>query len=200
MQRAQPSKERQDLGFPAIVISAFEFLVKDFSFSCVKRDATYVRYESSAAFVNIYHGRASFELNVEIGERVVDGRVPENSFTIGDILYFVNPQIAEDYRPYQVTNTESVRKFVNELAHLVKDYATPALQGDHAFLQRVSEIQLQRSDNLVRGWELNRVRKDVEIAWRDKDFKRVIQLFEPFEKYLTPAEVKKLEFAKKKIE
>ena len=181
-------------------MSAFEFLVEDFSFACVKRDMTYVRYESNVAFVNIYHGRASFELNVEIGERVGQGSVPENSFTIGDILYLANRKIAETYRPYQVTNPESVKKFVNELAHLVKDYAMPALQGDHAFLQRVSEMQLQRSDDLLRGWELNRVRKNVESAWRERDFKRVIELYGPFEKYLSPAELKKLEFAKKKVE
>jgi hypothetical protein len=198
MQGAQSGKERGSLGFPEAVISAFAFLTKDFSFSCVQQDVTYVRYESSAVFVNVYHGRASFELNVEIGERVIGRSVPENSFAIGEILYLVSPQVAENYRPYQVTTAESVQKFVNELANLVKENAIPALQGDHDFFQRVGEIQLQRSDNLLRTWELNSVRKDVEVAWRERNFKRVIELYDPVKEHLTPAEVKKMEYARKK--
>jgi hypothetical protein len=198
MQKVQVGKERDSLGFPQAVISAFVFLVKDFSFSCIRCEATYVRYESSAVFINVYHGRASFELNVEIGERAVSD-VREHSFTIGEILYMANPQVAENYHPYQATTAESVKKFVDELARLVKEYATPALQGDRLFFQRVSEIQLQRSDNLLRTWELNRMRKDVEAAWHQKDFKRVLELYEPLKAYLTPAELKKLEYARKRV-
>jgi hypothetical protein len=80
----------------------------------------------------------------------------------------------------------------------VKAYANPALYGDHAFFQEVSEIRRQSSNDLLRMWELKRVRREVEIAWRDKNFKRVIEIYDPVKEDLTPAEVKKLEYAKKK--
>jgi hypothetical protein len=198
MLRTQISKERAGLGFREAAISAFAFLVKDFAFSCVQQQVTYVRYESNLVCVNVYHGRASFELNVEIGERVVGGDIRENPFTIGEILHFVNPEEAENYRPYQVSTTESVPKFVNELARLVKEYAMSALMGDHDFFQRVSEIRHQRSEELLRGWELTRVRGEVETAWNEKDLKRVIELYDPVKEYLSPSEIKKLEYAKKR--
>jgi hypothetical protein len=69
MLRAQTGRERAGLGFREAAISAFAFLVEDFAFSCVQQQVTFIRYESNLVFVNVYHGRASFELNVEIGER-----------------------------------------------------------------------------------------------------------------------------------
>ena len=199
MLKAQPSNDRTSLGFPEAVALEFDFLVKEYSFSCVKREETYVRYESSVVFVNVYLGRSSFELNVEIGERVIGKDLPESRFTIGEILYLANPQVAENYHSYQVTTSQSVKTFVGELARIVKLHAIPALLGDHEFFQRVAEIQLQRSNDLLRTWELNRVRREVETAWREKDFKRVIEIYDPVKDQLTPAEEKKLQYAKKKI-
>lgn len=198
MLKAQAGNERASLGFREAVIAAFSFLVDDFCFSCVSQYVTYVRYESDSVFLNVYHGRSSFELNVEIGERVNKRDMSENPFTIGEILKLVNPGEAKEYRPYQASKAESVKKCVDELAHLVKTYANMALCGDHAFFQEVSGIRRQSSDELLRMWELNRVRREVETAWRDKNFRRVVEIYEPVEKDLTPAEVRKLEYAKKK--
>ena len=190
------SKSRAGLGFPDAVLSSFKFLVEDFGFSCVTHDVTYVRYESRDIFVNVYHGRASFELNVEIGEQV-SREFPENPFTLGEILNSLNPQEAENYQPYQVRTAESVKKFVAEMARLVKEYAPPALMGNHDFFQQISETRQQRSDELLRSWDLNRARRDVEKSWQKKDFKHIVEVYEPVKEYLTPAETKKLEYAKK---
>jgi hypothetical protein len=193
----QPEQERTSLGFADAVLSAFAFLIKDFSFRCVKRDVTFVRFESDTVFVNVYHGRASYELNVEIGESVIGKQLPESPFTIGEILHTVIPTEALNYHPYQVTTRESVQKFVHELARLVKEYATPALLGDHEFFQRVSKVQAQRSDNYLRGLHLNRTRTEVETAWRQRNYTRVIELYDSIKDDLTPTEAKKLEYATK---
>jgi hypothetical protein len=189
----QPEKGRASLGFPDAVMSAFAFLTKNFSFRCVKRDVTFVRLESDAVFVNIYHGRASYELNVEIGESIV----PENPFTIGEILWLITPENAASYRPYQVTTKEGVQKFVPELARLVMDYATPAVIGDHDFFKQLSELRTQRSQHYLKQIKLNRVRAEVETAWRQKNYRRVIELYDSMKDDLTPTEAKKLEYATK---
>jgi hypothetical protein len=80
----------------------------------------------------------------------------------------------------------------------VKEYVKPALTGDHDFFQRVAEIRYKRSEDLLRTWELTRVRQEVETAWNEKDLKRVTELYAPLKNYLTPAEIKKLEYAKKR--
>jgi hypothetical protein len=43
------------------------------------------------------------------------------------------------------------------------------------------------------------MRKDVDAAWHQKDFKRVLELYAPLKAYLTPAEIKKLEYARKRV-
>ena len=58
MVTTEPSKKQASLGFADAVASAFEFLIKDLSFVCVKHEVTLVRYESNTVFVNVYHGRA----------------------------------------------------------------------------------------------------------------------------------------------
>lgn len=200
MANTREENERTNLQFPKAVRLAFKFLVEDFFFSLIKEDVTYVRYESKTVFVNVYHGRASYELNVEIGERVIDDPRRENPFTIGEILQLVNPQQYQVYRPYQATTSESVKKFLYELAHLVREYARPALLGDEEFFQQVHETRHQNSNKLLLSWELNRIRRDVEIAWREKNFKRVVEIYNPVKEHLTPAEMKKLEYARKKVE
>jgi hypothetical protein len=189
---------RASLGFLEAATSEFMFLIEEYSFSCVKSDITYIRYESQRVFVNVYQGRASFELNVEIGERAISQDTQEASFTIGDILYAVNPHVAESYRPYEATKPESVKKFVRELARLVKEYATPALLGDHACFEKVAAVQLLRSRSLLLDSDLQRAKREVEAAWREKDFKRIVEVYEPLKEHLTLAEAKKLEYAKKK--
>jgi hypothetical protein len=196
--KMEMGETRASLGFVDAVTSAFNFLVEDFSFTCVREDITLVRFESNSVFVNVYHGRVSFELNVEIGELTIGEQRPEVSFTIGEILHLVNPTEATSYHPYQVHTVDSVKKFVAELAKLVKEYAIPALMGDHDFFQRVAEVQAKRSDAYLKDLRLNRTRTDVETAWHQKNYSRVIELYDSMFDDLTPAEAKRLAYAKKK--
>jgi hypothetical protein len=189
---------RASLGFAEAVTSTFNFLLEDFSFRCVRKDVTIVRFESNSVFLNVYHGRISFELNVEIGELTAGGELPENPFTIGEILHLVNPKEAITYHPYQVHTADSVKRFVAELAQLVKEYAVPALIGDHDFFRRVADVQAKRSNAYMKELRLNRTRTEVETAWHQKNYPRVIELYDSMHEDLTPAEAKRLAYAKKK--
>jgi hypothetical protein len=198
MLKTDVSPSRARLGFPQAVTAAFNFLVEDYSFRCVKRDHTFVRFESKATFINVYHGRSSFELNVEIGELKACEQDSEIAFTIGEILYSVKAPEADNYRPYQVHTTDLINKFVNELADLVKKYAVPALTGDRFFFQEVAKDQADRSNEYLREMAHRRTRSEVEAAWRQKDFGRVVNLYNSILESLTPAEAKRLAYAKKK--
>lgn len=200
MARTEGDTERSSLGFSEAVHSAFKFLTDDFSFACVRREATFVRYESSNAFVNIYHGRASFEMNVEIGKLKGTGDLEDFPFTIGEILNVASPQEAETYHPFQGTSAESVKTFTTRLAELVQKHATLALRGDLEFFRKVSNERGKRSDALVLAWELSRARRDAEKAWREKQFERVASIYEPVKQHLTASETKKLEYAKKQAD
>ncbi|MGH8590336.1 MAG: hypothetical protein ACREXX_13715, partial [Gammaproteobacteria bacterium] len=59
---------RAELRFVEEAQTAFHFLVEELGFRLVKCEPpTFVRYESNKLFVNVYHGRLSYEIDVEIG-------------------------------------------------------------------------------------------------------------------------------------
>jgi hypothetical protein len=66
MPETEPSAEWSRLGFAEAVLANFEFL-RSYELRRVENDSTFVRFESEAVFVNVYHGRASFEIGVEVG-------------------------------------------------------------------------------------------------------------------------------------
>ena len=86
MIRTRPGPERFRLGFSEAVQSAFGFLQQDYGFRCVEAGPTFVRYESDLAFVNLYHGRASYELGFEVGRRPDVRGQPESHYTMAEIL------------------------------------------------------------------------------------------------------------------
>jgi hypothetical protein len=47
--------------------------------------------------------------------------------------------------------------------------------------------------------EMGNVRNEAEIAWREKNYERLVDLFEPVASDLTPSEIKKLDYAKRKL-
>ena len=95
------SKAREQFGFPEAVLASFRFLVEDFGFSVVEHEPTYVRFESREVFVNLYHGRGSYELGVEIGERLKGDNTPERSFTLREIIGMTDAKRAASFHLYQ---------------------------------------------------------------------------------------------------
>src|SRR5690348_10203982 len=66
MLKIEPNPEREQLGFRDAVLSSFKFLA-EFRLRPVEKKMTFVRYQSRHVFVNVYHGRASYELGIQIG-------------------------------------------------------------------------------------------------------------------------------------
>jgi hypothetical protein len=133
MFRTDPGKHRSQLGFKDAVLSSFDFL-RAYGLKPIKEEVTFVRYESNSVFVNVYHGRGSFEIGVEIGR--LDRPV---KYGLGYIVAWAGKQAweAEGFgrgTMFQVSTCESVHNIVPKIAHLVKRYADPFLSGQAAFL------------------------------------------------------------------
>jgi len=114
MLNKEPSPERAKLGFKDEVLSSFRFL-NDARFSPVEQEMTLIRYESPEVFVTVYHGRASFELGVEIGRL----KEPNNKLTLYDIIAWAGVEKAERFGQhvaFQVSSREGIQEFVPKLA------------------------------------------------------------------------------------
>lgn len=207
MLRTDPHPDRSRLRFEESVLSAFAFLTEPaFGFKCLATDVTLVRYEAANVFVNIYHGRSSYELGCEIGllvgrERGIpesQGEEPqEEGFTIWEIARLEGAPGVDDRSFLQASTPERVEEFVPQLAQLVRMYALRALRGEPAYYASLSQARTKWFESYMGDSQLERARADVARAWRRKNYVEVVRLLEPLSNELTPAEHKKLEYARK---
>ena len=206
--RTEPNPDRSQLRFEETVLSAFAFLtVPPYGFKCEASEVTLVRYESANVFVNIYHGRSSYEIGCEIGlipERdgiapghESEGEDPEEGFTIWEIARFEGAPGIDDRTFLQASTAERVEQLVPQLAQLVRTCASRALRGDLAYYTSLGQARTNWFENYMTDSRLERARADVARAWQTKNYAEVVRLFEPLTEELTPAESKKLEYARK---
>jgi hypothetical protein len=198
MYKTTPHPRREELGFPKAVIREFNFL-EEKGFRSTQKNVTLVRYESERVFINVYHGRASYELNVEIGLRPASAEERERPFSISEIIELISGQREGEFTPPQSNTPEGVRKFVSQLASMVEKYAEPALAGDCLFFDQLSMLRLEKSEAFLKELKLKAVRRAADAAWHEKDYASVIKLYEPLQENLTLAEMKKLSYARKHL-
>ena len=197
MLNKESGPERAQIGFKDAVLSNFKFL-SDFGLRGVEEKVTLVRYESSDVFLNVYHGRASYELGVEIGRL----REPDTRVSIFDVLRCAGAEKAEGFRQhvvFQVSSKEAVREFVPKLAALVKKYAIPLLRGDEDAYRIALESRAKRYAKEVKEGNLRIVRSKADAAWQAKDYAQVVELYRPVRVDLTEAEAKKLAYAERQV-
>ena len=197
MLNKEPSPERATLGFREAVLSSFKFL-SDVGLRPVKEEMTLVRYESSEVFVNVYHGRASFELGVEIGRL----QEPAEKLTLYDIIAWAGAEKAESFGQhvtFQVSSREGVQEFVPKLAHLVQKYGAPFLKADATAYCAVHEARSRGAVEYEKQVNLRDVRRRAETAWHAKDYTQIVELYGPVREELTEVEAEKLAYAEKQV-
>lgn len=80
-----PSGGAGRLGFVALVMKHFAFLLR-LGFAVVRREETFVRFERDTVFVNVYHGRSSYQVGLELG-RIQEG----DTYSLYEVLSAVAP-------------------------------------------------------------------------------------------------------------
>lgn len=183
--------DRSLLRFADEVKAHFAFL-ETLGFRCVRAEATLVRFESSTASINIYHGRQSYEIGLEIEFAAVG-----DAYSFSELLRLVDNKQAEQYRNYSTHTAQGVVEGVRKLAELFQKCVDAGILNDS---QLFSRLKLQRGEwakNYALETQLEQARKKSELAWAEKDFAKVFQILAPLQEHLTPSDLKKLEYAKK---
>src|SRR6185437_4422023 len=193
----EPGPERAKLGFREAVLSSFGFLA-DYGLHPVEEQVTFVRYESSEVFLNVYHGRASFELGVEIGRL----EQPTAKLTHYDIIAWAGVTEAEGFGKhvsFQVSSRGGVQEFVPKLATLIKKHAAPLLSGDSAAYDSALAIQSELAEEYGREANLGNLHSKAAAAWKAKDYSQVVELYNSIRKDLNEVEAKKLAYAEQQL-
>lgn len=179
--------------FVEMVERAFSFL-EDAGFRRSEMEADLVTFESNRSFVAVSWDPRSGELDAFIGLAPRTGRA-QDEYSLADVMGAAGFP-SSDCKPAQVADEGRLEPFIVALADNVRTHAQPGLAGDRMYFRRLETFRGAKADAYMRDMKLRQVRAEVEKAWHDRQFEKVISLYSSVEGDLTESEVRKLEYAK----
>ena len=197
----KPAADRWKLEFKEAVLANFDYL-RPYGLECVESDVTYVRYDSPKVFVNVYHGRGSYELNVEIGRH--DGPYKDSSHNLDAVLGWKRaPEQKLLFREttlFHSDTREGVQAMVPKMAALFRKYADPLLRADEEAFKSFDEYCTIGSLRLGEHYRAGTTRWKADMAWQRKDWQQVVQLYESIGDDLSQIEAAELAYAKEQLQ
>lgn len=204
MPRTSPGPERALLGFAVAAQETFSFLLGQ-GFTLMELSDTLARYESGWRIVRVFHGRASYELGVEVGRWVeVAGTRREQSFPLRDVVALRRDPVDVGFGGTTATSPPAVRRVMALLADWTREYAGPLVSGGDELFEVLSERNAERGRVEQEGLRAQRLRDRAEEAWRRRDFGAVALAYSEIESELHSVTLKasergRLDYARKAL-
>lgn len=186
--------DRSVLRFAEEVKDRFSF-IEALGFRCVRSEATFVRFESPGIGINVFHGRRSFEIGLEIEST----QSPTESYSTPEIVRLVDKEKGDHYKYYATHTAQGVAEGVRQLAELFQHCVATGILNDSRIFSRLTQQKKELVAKYAREIKLHQARRKSEIAWHKKDYAAVVEALKPLRAALTATEVGKLEFAEKQL-
>ena len=185
--------------FKETVGEHFQFLVEDYGFSFLgfqTDSGVSCRYESRKVFIQFHYYPPGFEIDILLGRKGKEDVKEGNPFYFQEVLSFLKK---ESTCGFMACSVDNVKSCIPILGKLLKEVGDSFLNGVDEDYKNLSFYRNAENNRYAIEQELKQTRKLVEDAWRDKEYRKVIELFSPLQEWLNPTEVKKLEYARKHI-
>lgn len=178
------------LGFVDLVLAAFDFLMR-LGFVVARREPTFVRFEKENVFINVYHGRASYQVGLELG-RLRNG----DMYSLHELFRAMAPDNIELAR-CQTTDPEILRQCLVSIGAAIERDCNALLAGDASAFEKVDAAvaPLRKAATLQAQFGATIDRADK--AWESKDFKRAAELYAKSTPALDETRMRRLEYLQK---
>jgi hypothetical protein len=80
----------------------------------------------------------------------------------------------------------------------VRKYVTSALIGDREYFEKLSDLRVRISNAYIKEMELSRMKSEVEVASREKNYEQVVKLYD-LEDDLSLSEIKEVRICETKV-
>jgi len=125
---------------------------------------------------------------------------PVDRFSLAEILYAARKSGGQALNgDWGLTNEALIHNTIQGMAATTEKYARIFLNPSSKLLNRAMAIRSKRMEQKIRQKHLQTIKlvcQDAAKAYREKNYRQVVRLLEPFRQYLKKAEIKKLERAK----
>ena len=185
--------DRAELGFASSAATAFGFLQREFGFRLVESTPTRVRFETDRLFLNVYHGRQSYEIGVEVG---VAGDPTVYRYGLPDVLGALAEKDPTRQTYFQASSPDAIRSSLATIADLVARVYPPVFV-DRTALQRIDDYTRAENTAYTRQVVQQPVRDAADAAWRADDYATAARLYESISDGLTAVERRRLDYARR---
>lgn len=176
----------------------FDPLAQQYGLTCVASTEWEVRYENDQVFLTInFDGARSSELSVEVGTR--DARYPGPPYSLPEILRLRGVRDAASISGLMISDRSRLQDALARLAELTTSHASDFLAGSDSSFAQVAKLRNKESAEFELASRLRHARAMADVAWAARDYKAIVQVFEPVESHLSQAEKKRLEYSRKQI-
>ncbi len=180
--------------FATMVRGAFAFLEHVDNAVSVEEEAFAVIYRLRKIHVAVkYDARRSMEMDVSVAQ-------PNSTeaFGISELLRVMGEdRLAGETRLVQACD-DNIEARLRWLARLFEEHAVGCLKGDAALFRNLRRQRHAESLQTESDRELAQARMRAEDAWLRKDYAEVARILGVFAALLSPAEVKRVEYCRKR--
>ena len=151
-----------------------------------------VRYEKNEQALEVLYGSEQFQIEGYVYYNAVD------RYTFSEILKAAKKQGDIFQCDWGLTDTKLTEEAISQFARAVEKNARTLLEPNPRILERANTIRNTLLEQTIRQYHtemLKSVSEDAARAFREKNYRRVIELLNPHKEYLKKAELKKLQRA-----
>lgn len=177
--------------FASVALAAFSCLL-ELGFRVVRRQETLVRFESSDVFLNVYHGRRSYEVGAEIG------RISRaDLYSLHEILAAAAPDEI-GAASCQTTSSDVLERCLKTIASVLKRKCQPLLVGDAAAFDSLKKVAATSRHVATMRAQYGAILNAADRAWERHERHHAAELYQSAQPALDKVRQRRLEYMRKK--